>query len=82
MKARIKAWLKRMIQELIKDWIDEAYTLGYEAGMYAQMQKEKEDHNRRLQEIYKYGYIHGVQETREKEGIIELDDLIDDMEGV
>jgi len=78
----MKAWLRRLIKELIKDWIDEAYTLGYEAGMYAQIQKDKEDQNRRLREIYKYGYIQGVAETREKEGIIEIDDLIDDMEGV
>ena len=71
----MKAWLRKLIKELIKDWIDEAYTLGYEAGMNAERFKEKEDHNRRLHELYKYGYIRGVEDTAAEIGEITIDDI-------
>lgn len=64
--------------------IDDAYAKGVSAGANAEAVKQREDQNRRLHELYKYGMERGIRETKDAEGIIEIsgeefDELFDDM---
>ena len=55
--------------------IDDAYAKGVCAGANAEAVKQREDQNRRLHDMFKYGVAHGRQEERDENGIIEMDDL-------
>ena len=60
--------------------LDDAYAKGVCAGASAEAVKQREDQNRRLHDMYKYGEEHGRQEERDKNGIIEMDDLLADLD--
>ncbi len=80
----ITKWLKKLIYQVMKPWIEEAYTLGYEAGMSAERWKQREDQNRRLEQMYHYGIAMARIEERDANGVIEIDgeefaEIVDDM---
>jgi hypothetical protein len=71
----------------MKTWIEEAYTLGYEAGWNAQILKNKEDQNRRLEDMLHHGKRIGRQEAMDEFGIVDISEaqfeaVEDDMEGI
>lgn len=65
------------VKKMLKPVLDDEYMRGFEAGVMAQKLKEKEDNNRRLHELYKYGFLRGQEETRAEIGEITIDDLED-----
>ena len=67
----IMEWIRRVLKPIL----DDEYIKGYEAGVMAQMLKEKDDQNRRLHELYRYGVIRGREEERAEIGEIVIDDL-------
>ena len=69
----IMEWIRRVLKPIL----DDEYIKGYEAGVMAQMLKEKDDQNRRLHELYRYGVIRGQEEARSEIGEIVIDDLAD-----
>ena len=63
--------MSEWIQKMLKPILDDEYIKGFEAGVMAQKLKEDEDHNRRLREMYRYGYIEGEANAMAENGIIE-----------
>ena len=63
--------MSEWIQKMLKPILDDEYIKGFEAGVMAQKLKEDEDQNRRLHEIYTYGYIQGEADAKAENGIIE-----------
>ena len=59
--------------------IDDAYAKGVAAGSCAEALKNREDQNRRLCEMYRYGKADGYVEASTEIGEIDLKDLIDDV---
>lgn len=59
--------------------IDDAYAKGAAAGANAEAMKNREDQNRRLQQMYDYGKTYGYEEAKAEVGEIDLKDLIDDV---
>ena len=55
--------------------LDDAYAKGVSAGANAEAVKDREDQNRRLHEMHKYGRMLGYMEALDEHGIIETDDL-------
>lgn len=55
--------------------IDDAYAKGVSAGANAEAVKQREDQNRRLHDMFKYGTAYGVEKTMDEMGMIDLDDL-------
>lgn len=69
--------MSELIKKILKPILDDEYIKGYEAGVMAQMLKEKEDQSRRLHELYRYGYLQGQEDERANIGEITIDDLSD-----
>ena len=87
------------IESAVKPLIDEAYKKGFEAGVNAEILKDKEDQNRRLEDMlhhgktiglnegytkgykegYTVGYNEGVNDTKAKDGVIDMQDLINEL---
>ena len=67
----IMEWIKKVLKPIL----DDEYIKGYEAGVMAQMLKEKDDNNRRLHQLYTYGFLRGQEEARSEIGEITIDDL-------
>ena len=67
----IMEWIKKILKPIL----DDEYIKGYEAGIMAQKLKEKEDNNRRLHDLYRYGFLRGQEEARAEIGEITIDDL-------
>jgi hypothetical protein len=63
--------MSEWIQKMLKPILDDEYIKGFEAGVMAQKLKEDEDHNKRLHEMYTYGYVQGEEDTKVKLGCIE-----------
>ena len=63
--------MSEWIQKMLKPILDDEYIKGFEAGVMAQKLKEDEDHNKRLHEMYTYGYVQGEEDTKVKLGAIE-----------
>ena len=63
------------IRTILKPILDDEYIKGYEAGVMAQKLKDKEDTNRRLHELYKFGFLRGQEEARAEIGEITIDDV-------
>ena len=57
--------------------IDDAYAKGASAGANAEALKNKEDQNRRMHDMYRYGKRDGYEEARYEIGEIDFDDLED-----
>ena len=55
--------------------LDDAYAKGVSAGANAEAVKDREDQNRRLHDMFKYGTAYGEQKTLDEMGMIDLDDL-------
>ena len=55
--------------------IDDAYAKGAAAGANAEALKQREDQNRRLHEMFKYGTAYGEQKMMDEMGMIDFDDL-------
>lgn len=59
--------------------IDDAYTRGLYAGINAQKVQDREDQNRRLEDMLRRGKEIGYQEAISDIGEIDLSDLFDDV---
>ena len=57
--------------------IDDAYAKGVSAGANAEAVKDREDQNRRLQDMFTKGKSLGYMECMDDHGIVDLDDNID-----
>lgn len=60
--------IAEMIAEKVKSMETTAYTAGYEAGYTAHALKDKEDQNRRLQDMYRMGKERGREEAHAEIG--------------
>ena len=59
------------IETMIKPLMDEAYKKGFEAGVSAEMLKEKKELTDRERYLYTYGYNQGQADYRAEHGVIE-----------
>lgn len=57
--------------EKLKSMTETAYAAGYEAGYTAHAFKDREDQNRRLEEMYRMGKEKGKEEVRSEIGEID-----------
>ena len=60
------------IESTIKPLLDEAYNKGFEAGVSAQILKEKQELTDREITMYEYGYKMGVADYKAENGIVEI----------
>ena len=60
------------IESTIKPLLDDAYKKGFEAGVSAQILKEKQELTDREITMYEYGYKMGVADTKSENGIVEI----------
>lgn len=60
------------IESTIKPLLDGAYQKGFEAGVAAQILKEKKELTDREITMYEYGYKMGVADTKAENGIVEI----------
>lgn len=63
--------MSEWIKKILKPILDDEYIKGFEAGVMAQKMKEDKDNNRRLHEMYTYGYIQGEADYKAEHGEIE-----------
>lgn len=59
--------------------LDDAYAKGVSAGACSEGLKNREDQNRRLHEMYKYGHAAGYVDASADIEEIDLDGLLDDV---
>lgn len=60
------------IENVVKPLIDEAYNKGFEAGVSAQILKEKKELTDRELTMYEYGYKMGVADYKAENGIVDI----------
>lgn len=60
------------VESTIKPLLDGAYQKGFEAGVAAQILKEKKELTDREITMYEYGYKMGVADTKAENGIVEI----------
>ena len=60
------------VESTIKPLLDGAYQKGFEAGVAAQILKEKKELTDREITMYEYGYKMGVADTKAECGIVEI----------
>ena len=60
------------IESTIKPLLDDAYKKGFEAGVSAQIRKEKQELTDREITMYEYGYKMGVADYKAENGIVEI----------
>ena len=68
------------VTEKVKTLTEESYAAGFEAGYMEKAFKDKEDQNKRLLDMYRYGVIRGREEVRDEMGEIDttlFDELAD-----
>ena len=64
------------VETMIKPLIDEAYRKGFEAGVNAEILREKKELTERETYLYKYGYAQGEKDAKASTDSIDIDDLI------
>ena len=69
------------IEQIVKPLVDEAYQKGFEAGVNAEILKEKKELTDREMKLYEYGYKQGKADAIAENGIVEIDDLFKELEG-
>lgn len=60
------------VESMVKPLLDGAYQKGFEAGVAAQILKEKKELTDREITMYEYGYKMGVADTKAENGIVEI----------
>jgi hypothetical protein len=63
---------EEMVKRSIKPLVDEAYKKGFDAGVAAQILKEKKELTDRELTMYEYGYNMGVADYKAEHGVVEI----------
>jgi hypothetical protein len=63
---------EEMITRMVKPLVDEAYKKGFDAGVAAQILKEKKELTDRELTMYEYGYNMGVADYKAEHGVVEI----------
>lgn len=71
--------LEEKLKKIIEDAYENAYNDGYMAGYKARELEENKDEKRRLGQVYTFGYNLGSEDAYAKMGVVELDDIIDEV---
>ena len=63
---------EEMVTRMVKPLVDEAYKKGFDAGVAAQILKEKKELTDRELTMYEYGYNMGVADYKAEHGVVEI----------
>ena len=69
-----------IMTKTMKEAIDNAYARGYAAGQADKAIEAFHDEARRNEQLYSWAYNQGAQDALAKQGIIEIDDIIKELE--
>ena len=69
--------LEEKLKKIITDACEEQYQMGYQAGYKARELEENKDEQRRLGQVYTFGYNLGAEDAYAKCGVIEIEDIED-----
>ena len=67
--------LEEKLKKIIEDAYENAYNDGYIAGYKARELEENKDEQRRLGQVYTFGYQLGAEDAYAKYGVVEIDEL-------
>ena len=70
-----------LMTKAMKEALAEAYEKGRQAGIAERAVEAFEDDKRRLTDVYRWGYQLGAEDAAAKLGVIEIDDLLEQIEG-
>ena len=65
--------------QAMKEAIDKAYERGYARGRAEKAIEAFEDEKRRNEQLYSWAYEQGARDALAKQGIIELDDILEEL---
>ena len=63
---------EEMVTRMVKPLVDEAYKKGFDAGVAAQILKEKKELTDRELTMYEYGYNMGMADYKAEHGVVEI----------